>query len=104
MRLAYTGERIRLAQIADDQAVIEDATFTDCDLVGPAVVMLDDTTVSESTWGGTADSIFWPVPEGREVMGSLRLYQCVFRRCTFRNIGIVAVPDDIAQMRTEIGV
>jgi hypothetical protein len=103
-RYSYSGERIRLAQIADDEATIEEAEFTDCDLLGPAVVLVDETTVSECGWGGTSDSVFWPVPDGREVMGALRLYRCIFKRCQFRNIGIVATPDDVAQMRSEMGI
>jgi hypothetical protein len=103
-RYQYLGGRIRLAQIADDEATIEEAEFTDCDLLGPAVVLVDETTVSECGWGGTPDSVFWPVREGRSIMGSLRLYRCVFKRCQFRNIGIVATPDDVAQMRREFGV
>jgi hypothetical protein len=103
-RLAYAGESIRLAQIADDEAAIEEASFTDCDVLGPAVVIMDDTTVSDSRWSGIPESVFWEMPEGREVMGALRLYRCRFERCTFRNIGIVAIAGDVAQMRAEFGV
>lgn len=85
-----TGEVVHIAElVADlDPAMLVDREFTDCQIVGPAVltfsgpVALDDITVEAGSW--------WPVARDVPLVGAIGLRDVRFTRCRFRAIGWAA--------------
>jgi cell division protein FtsB len=71
-------------------------TFEDCDILGPAVVApLVGTVIENPTYvGDRPEHIEWRTsPERAEHIGAIGLEDCVIRRCTFINIGVVVNPE-----------
>lgn len=97
----YRDRVIRITELAGDRGVIENARFIGCDIKGPGVIVLKDSTLSDSNLGGpSADAVLWEIPPTRPVVvGAILAQGCEFDRCTFMNIGFAGPPDLIAQMR-----
>src|SRR5215210_2529428 len=79
----YTGEVIRLALLAGDDATVRDLTFTDCDIKGPAVALFDGGKLDGCKFaGGNVDAIVWEIPLGRpRIVGAVRVLNCKFFGC-----------------------
>jgi hypothetical protein len=99
----YRDRVIRIAEVAGERGVIENARFIGCDVKGPAVLILKDSTLRHSNLGGpTADAVLWEIPPTRPVIvGAILVQACVFERCTFMNVGFAGPREMIAKMRAE---
>jgi hypothetical protein len=102
--LTYEDRVIRVAELAGEKGVIENARFVGCDIKGPAVIIVRDSTLSNSNLGGpSADAVLWEISPARTVVvGAILAQGCVFDRCTFMNIGFAGPPELIAKMREGI--
>jgi len=91
---------IRLVDKVGINSAIENATFENALIVGPAVIApIDKTTIIDCTFDGDPDTIFIEVPEGRRVTGIIGLINTTFRKCEFRNIAIMGTAQAIQEFR-----
>lgn len=90
----YRNQTVRLADLTVVSDVIENATFENCILEGPAVVaLLGEGSLSNSSFEGDESSIFWVIPAEREsVLGAVAMVGCHIVGCQFRRVGL-AVPE-----------
>jgi hypothetical protein len=97
----YKDRVIRLCELVGENGVLTSVRFEHCDIKGPAVIVLQDSTLSHNNLGGpSADAILWEIPLARPVVvGAVLAKNCVFDRCTFMNVGFAGPPDLIAKMR-----
>ena len=88
---------------------LEDRTFEECDIVGPAVLMtLPNCKLQECHWerpaGSPEEVLYWYKPSYRNhvlLYGSIILENCVFRRCRFILTGIVASDEMLKRAREQ---
>src|SRR5205809_814255 len=91
---------VRIADRAGINSIIENATFDDDLIVGPAVLApLERVTIEGCQFDGTPDSIFIEVAEGRLVLGVIGMKNVTFRRCEFRNVSLLGTPQAVKQFR-----
>ncbi|SRR6266567_4044796 len=98
----YEGWTGRLVDLIDaDPPMLDRVTFVNCVLKGPAVLMMQGCTLTDTNLGGpTPDAVLWELPWGRSVVvGAILAKRCIFRKCEFRGVGLAGPPDFIAQIR-----
>ena len=97
----YKDRVIRLCELVAENGVLTSVRFDHCDIKGPAVVVLQDSTLSHSNLGSpSADAILWEIPLSRPVVvGAILAKDCVFDRCTFFNVGFAGPPTLIQKIR-----
>ena len=97
----HTDEVIRLAVLAGDAATVRDLTFTNCDIQGPAVVLIDGGKLDGCSFtGGDIDAVVWELPPDRQgIIGAVHVLNCKFFGCRFENIGVTGLPDALANFR-----
>lgn len=90
-------ELVRIAELTVLTPMIQGYEFTNCRIVGPAVLaLLNNVTIAHCGWDAPSlEAIFWEVPPGRgEVVGAVGVMDCTFSNCTFESIG-VAGPSEL---------
>ncbi len=96
----YHERVVRLCEIAGDEGIINGFEFTGCHIRGPAVLVVQDSTLDRPQLRGTADALFWEIPPSRtNVIGAILAINCIFDRCTFENVGLAGSPEFIRQMK-----
>jgi hypothetical protein len=89
---AFNGEAMLLfdlyqASLRSGQSIIEDRTFTNCRLEGPAVVAVLTGVHFERTdfgyTGGDIGRIVWRTASGKGVVGAIPFRNCRFDGCSF---------------------
>jgi hypothetical protein len=89
-RAHITHLTFQITDLARYEHVIRNKTFEDCTIYGPAILVPLSAAemVSKCVFVGTAESMFWEIPDGRKlVQGAIGLDGCWFRRCRFVGIG-----------------
>ena len=91
---SYIKDRaLYIFDLARRSTIIKDKTFEDCDIHGPAVAaILSGTDFIDCTFaeGGNHSSLIWtPEPSRNSYVGAIGLEECIFRRCNFRNVGLL---------------
>ncbi len=96
----YSNTMIHISQLAVTSDVIKDATFTNCLVTGPAVLLpMADTHLRGCQWDGSPDGLFWPIETGRQsVIGAIALQGCTFEGCRFQRIGLAYLENDAARV------
>lgn len=93
---AFRNQVVRLADLTVNTAMLENYTFANCRVVGPAVLVpLGNTSVLHCIFGAPdVDSIFWEVPESRDALvGAVGALNCTFSNCQFEAIGWAGPPE-----------
>ena len=99
---SFKDETVYLGEVAKGMTVIEDWTFTRCQIRGPIIIAALDrkTTFENCNLGGTQEQILWVIsPDRRNIQGALGLTDCRFLECVFQNVGFAGHPDVIDRMR-----
>jgi hypothetical protein len=85
------GWSIRIADIPDEGAIVENKTFEDCTIRGPAVIFPMGCSLSHCGLGTAGDSIeallYELAPDRKWVVGLVGVKNCTFLRCSFRGVG-----------------
>jgi len=89
-----------------ETGVVRDREFEDCLIQGPAVLLPfgEGAVFSEcniTAMDARPDAVFLEIPDGPR-NGCVGLSNVTFRHCSFENIGIAGLPDDLARMREQI--
>jgi hypothetical protein len=92
----FRDEVVRIAELTVNSSVLEDLQFSNCRIIGPAVlVLLGDVTIVHCSWDAPGiDAVFWEVPPERNfVVGAVGVARCTFSNCRFEQIGIAGPPE-----------
>lgn len=82
------GKAFRLVDIAP-YGVVENRTFDDCIIYGPAVVAAQEyTAMRQPKWNSRRGDIWYQIDDAKERAGMIMLKNCTFNRCTLHDIGI----------------
>ncbi len=81
--------------------VIKESTFEDCDIYGPAVLVLAKGSVEETfvncEWGEGRQA-FWAFSKRGRYVGVIAVENCTFKRCNFFGIGVVVKPEEYRRL------
>lgn len=100
----YANQTIRIPDLAVTDNVLRGLIFEGCHVMGPAILaLIQNVTMNNSSFEGTADAVIWEVPEGRTILGVIGLENCEFYGCRFTNIGLALPPDLAGRFRQELG-
>jgi hypothetical protein len=106
----FRSRQIRLAEVVKDTQILENVTFEDCYLLGPAVVVLGShpdgrkNEFHDPWWDEAEGRAVWPLPPEleRAPAGFLVLVGCRFIRCHFERISLAAKPAELRQIRENV--
>jgi len=98
-------EVVRVAAYTVTTPWIENLTFQNCQIIGPAVLALvDRVEMSHCSFEADLNALFWEVPHDRPmVLGAVGVRDVTFSRCTFQAIGFAGPPELRAVMEQELG-
>ncbi len=96
------GKHFRLTDLIryGSSHIIEDRTFEDCWIYGPAVVYPQGIVVIQNNaFQGipSLDYAFWEISKGQHISGVIALKNCTFRRCTFVNVSFIGTRESLEQ-------
>jgi hypothetical protein len=95
----FQREVVRLALVAGDEGVIREMEFIDCQIKGPAVVLLSGCRLSHNNIRGDQSALRWDVDPARSrVIGAVLIENCVFTGCTFENVGFTGSVELLDQL------
>lgn len=85
----------------NEDYLIENRTFEDCTILGPAAIWANPDNVKFDSSGFDADPEWFvlEVPDGVPLHGIIKFKNVVFRNCRFRHIKLLAQPGTIASIR-----
>lgn len=99
----YEGGLVYLPECLTDKTRIRNVLFKNCDLIGPAIVIIDDCLFA----GGwnlrmpeevKVESMIWPAHEP-QLIGVIGITNCKFYKCTWEGIGFASADEeDVALM------
>ena len=89
--------RIYLTRLAEETPVVKDQVYEDRKFVGPAVIRFGEGNVlTGSSFLGDPDSVLIKTKQN-EFMGVLTFTDCMFKRCQFKNVGIIGRRKELAE-------
>ena len=104
-RPTYRDQTVRLSDLVALQDVIDGITFENCEIHGPAVVVLmGETKMTDCHWSGDADAIIWPSHGRTYVVGAIGLNDCTISGCEFYRVGILVPDDQMDAVRSGFGL
>jgi hypothetical protein len=91
----FRNDPVRIADLTVNRTTIEDYEFVNCRILGPAVLIIRDSTITACSWDAPGlDSIFWEISPARlQVVGAVGVFRCLFSNCRFEGIGIAGPPE-----------
>lgn len=96
---------VRLTDLAVTHDLIEEVTFENCTLVGPAVIaLLGEGTFRDSAFDGDPDGVLWPLGDRRHVIGAVGLLNCTVIGCRLQRIGLAYAADQEEAIRAGFGL
>ena len=102
MVATFKNQVIRIAQLAGESGVLENARFEGCQIRGPAVLLPSGTKMVNNESAEGSDHIIWEVSNlsnPTSLVGFVLVRNCVFERCTFINIGLTAPEPYLTELR-----
>ena len=106
----YHHRVVRICELAGDEGVLRNLAFEDCEIRGPAVLVLqatrpDSVRLHNNSFEGNMDAILWEInPEVRpEVIGAILCVDCTFDTCNFTKVGLAGPPEIIQSFRSATG-
>lgn len=86
--------------------IISGYKFTDCQILGPSVIMLGDKNSFANSGfaidGNDPNSIFIPLDRAGVIFGVIQLLDCSFDRCDFRGIAFLGSLEQMAGLKARI--
>jgi len=92
----------QFALLADKHAAIQNLDFVDCEIRGPAVlILIRDIRVHGCGFDTPdPDAMLWEIPESRPVViGAIAVTGCTFVGCRFRHVGFGGTPATLSGFR-----
>lgn len=94
----YEGGLVYLPECLTDKTRVRNVLFKHCDLIGPAIVVIDD-CLFVGDWKlrllkeVKVESVIWPAHES-QLMGVIGLTNCKFVQCTWEGVGFIAADEE----------
>jgi hypothetical protein len=91
----FRNEVVRIADLTVNTNTIEAVEFSNCQIIGPAVLVPQGSSSFIScTWPGSVEAIFWEIPSERtHVIGAVAAVDCTFSECRFVEVGLAGTGD-----------
>jgi hypothetical protein len=90
----YDSQIVRLSDLVVTDDIIRGKSFTNCLIVGPAVVApMGHTSINNCVFIGTPDALYWDVSERGLVIGAIALEDCTFEDCRFERTGFAGTEE-----------
>lgn len=92
----FRNEVVRISELTVTTFVLEGLEFSNCRILGPAVlVSLGNTDMIRCNWDAPdLESIFWEIsPARKAVVGAVAVRDCTFSSCSFSLIGLAGPPE-----------
>ena len=102
----YRNTLIRITDLTVNEDVLRGLTFENCQIVGPAVlILLGKTLVQDCNWEATPESMIWVVEDDRDsVTGAIGLEDCEFYGCRFVRAGLAVKRMDLPKVLKGFGI
>lgn len=102
----FRDDVVPLAPLFVTNDVLHGVTFTNCTLVGPAViVLLDGCEMNYTSLDAPGPDAFWEFPDDRAfLVGVLGFLECRFIKCQLQRIGIAAPKSRLPQLLQGFGI
>lgn len=83
----FRNQVIRIcAELTVNTPNLEDLTFQNCRIIGPAVLIPQSSAFVHCGWDGDLAAIFWEIPPARSyIIGGVGVTGCTFSSCTYRD-------------------
>jgi hypothetical protein len=97
----FRDDVVRIAELTVNTSMLDGYEFSNCRIIGPAVlVLLDNVTIVHCTWDAPdLDAVFWEVSPTRQfVVGAVGVAKCTFSNCRFEQVGVAGPPELRAQL------
>ncbi len=100
----FRNQAVRIADLTVNSVVIEGYEFSNCRILGPAVLIAAGGEMNACTFESPGtDAVFWEVPPSRTlVIGAVQVLNCIFSNCTLSGIGLAGPPEMRAVLDREI--
>jgi hypothetical protein len=97
----FRNEVLRIADLTVTSTELEDLTFSNCRILGPAVLVPRETQLVECTWETPdLDAMFWEIePDRKLALGAVGVSRCTFSKCAFVGIGIAGPREMLEVLR-----
>lgn len=92
----FRNDVVRLADLTVNTVELNGYEFSNCRILGPAILMpIGTTTIANCGWEAPGfDAVFWEIRPDREVViGAIAAVDCIFSACTFQGVGLAGLPD-----------
>lgn len=98
----YRNMVLRLTDLTVHEDLLDDVTFFNCQIIGPAVIVpLGETEISNCGWDGDFDSVIWPLSSSRErIIGAVGLNNCRVFNCRLTRIGLAVAESQLETVRS----
>ncbi len=95
----FRNQVVRVADLTVNAVELRGYTFSNCRIIGPAVLVpVGRTTISHSDLGPSLEAIFWELNATRQaVSGAIWVVDCTFSACAFVDIGF-AGPRELGEL------
>jgi hypothetical protein len=99
----YEDRVLKLADlVARNTNRIEDTTFVNCQINGPAVVFAEDCEINNCTFDApNMGCVVWPIPPDEPKVGGINTVKCIFEGCRFSLIGLALTPERAQDLLSE---
>lgn len=87
----FRNDVIRLADLTVNTMELDGYEFSNCRVIGPAVLLpVGTTSIFHCGWEAPGvDAIFWEIPPTRVyVVGAIVAVDCTFSGCSFQGVGL----------------
>jgi len=101
---AYRNTSIRLPELAVVSDVLENLTFENCSIHGPAIIALQRSTLNQCSFEGNEEGLLWDLGDRTFIIGAIALVNCTIVGCRFQGIGIAVPPGQREAMRQGLGL
>lgn len=99
MATQHRDETLRLCDVIDENGTLS-GQYDNCTLLGPAVVLLNQSIFSDNKVMGSLNAVLWEIADDRpEVVGAISAQDCAFKGCIFVNVGFAGQAGYLEQMR-----
>jgi hypothetical protein len=91
----FRDDVIRIAELTVNTFLLEDLEFSNCRIIGPAVLaILDNVSIIGCRWDAPGfEALFWEVAPTRPVVvGAVGVRNTTFANCSFENVGVAGPP------------
>ncbi len=92
----FRNDVVRLADHTLNSMELNGYEFSNCRIIGPAVLLpVGSTSIVNCSWDvPDIDTMFWEITSTRQfVVGAIAAIDCIFSACAFQGVGLAGPPE-----------